>query len=434
LVPESEWLLVVLDRVAGAKIAERWRLFGPECDERRRRLWAASEAGTHGLGGVALLARVTGLAGETIRRGLGELEGGERLGRGRVRRSGGGRRPVVEMDLSVVKDLDRVIDPATRGDPESPLRWTSKSLAKLRDALVEMGREISERTLGKLLKAQGFRLQANQKTREGSQHPDRDRQFERINETVKAALAQGQPVIGIDSKKKELVGDYKAVGREWEPGGEPVQVQGHDFPGPEVPKAVPYGVYDIANNEGYVSVGLSAETAQFSVASIQAWWQQLGRERFPNAKTLTITADCGGGNSPRVHLWKVELQRLADETGLELELCHFPPGTSKWNKIEHRLFSFISPQLARPAADQLPGDPRPDRLDDHQHRTEGLCPPGPDRLHQGQGHQRPDRRRQHHRPRLAPRVELPHHSCQPLAVTGSTVIDPRALSAPISRY
>jgi Rhodopirellula transposase DDE domain len=332
----------VLDRVAEAKIAERWRLFGPECDERRRRIWAASEAETHGPGGVALVARVTGLAEETIRRGLDELEGDERLERGQVRRAGGGRRPVVEVDPSVVKDLDRLIDPATRGDPESPLRWTSKSLAKLREALVALGHEISERTLGKLLKGQGFRLQANQKTREGSQHPDRDQQFEHINETVKTALAAGQPVISIDSKKKELVGDFKAVGREWERSGEPVQVQGHDFPGPEVPRAIPYGVYDIANNEGYVSVGVSAETAQFSVASIGAWWEHLGRKRFPNAKTLTITADCGGGNSPRVHLWKVELQRLADETGLEIQACHFPPGTSKWNKVEHRLFSFIS--------------------------------------------------------------------------------------------
>ena len=333
---------MVLDRVAEAKIAERWRLFGPECDERRRRLWAASEAKTYGSGGVALLARVTGLAEETVRRGLAELEGGERLERGEARRSGGGRRSVVEADPAVVKDLDRLIEPATRGDPESPLRWTSKSLAKLRDALLEMGHEISERTLGKLLRAQGFRLQANQKTREGSQHPDRDQQFEHVNETVKTAFAAGQPVISIDCKKKELVGDYKAVGREWEPTGEPVQVQGHDFPDPKVAKAVPYGIYDIANNEGYVSVGLSKETAQFSVASIKAWWEHLGRKRFPNAKRLTITADCGGGNSPRVHLWKVELQRLADQTGLELELCHFPPGTSKWNKVEHRLFSFIS--------------------------------------------------------------------------------------------
>jgi hypothetical protein len=335
-------LSAVLDRVAEAKIAERWRLFGPECDERRRRLWAATEAKTHGPGGVALIACVTGLAEETIRRGVDELERGERLERGEVRRAGGGRQPVVEADSSVVEDLDRLIEPATRGDPGSPLRWTSKSLGKLREALVAMGHEISERTLGKLLKAQGFRLQANQKTREGSQHPDRDAQFEHINETVRAALAAGQPVISIDSKKKELVGDYKAVGREWEPTGKPVEVQGHDFPGPEVPKAIPDGVYDIAHNEGYVSVGLSAETAQFSIASIRAWWKHLGHERFPDAKTLTITADCGGGNSPRVHLWKVELQRLADETGLELQLCHFPPGTSKWNKVEHRLFSFIS--------------------------------------------------------------------------------------------
>jgi hypothetical protein len=334
-------LAVVLDRVAEAKIAERWRLFGPECDERRRRLWAASEAKTHGPGGLAVVARVTELSEETIRRGLAELESGERLERGQVRRSGGGRRSVVDGDPEVVKDLDRLIDPSIRGDPESPLRWTSKSLGKLRGALLEMGHEISERTLGKLLKAQGFRLQANQKTREGSQHPDRDAQFEHINETVKTALAYGQPVISIDCKKKELVGDYKNGGREWEPTGQPVEVQGHDFPS-GVPKAVPYGIYDIKNNEGYVSVGQSAETAQFSVASIQAWWEHLGQKRFPNAKRLTITADCGGGNSPRTHLWKVELQRLADETGLELELCHFPPGTSKWNKVEHRLFSFIS--------------------------------------------------------------------------------------------
>ena len=340
--PESERLAVVLDRVAEAKVAERWRLFGPECDERRGRLWAASEAKTHGPGGVALAARVTGLSEESVRRGVAELESGERLERGQVRRAGGGRRPVIEADPSVLEDLDQLIDPATRGDPESPLRWTSKSLGKLRGALVGMGHEISERTLGKLLKAQGFRLQANQKTREGSQHPDRDAQFEHINETVKAALAERQPVISIDCKKKELVGDYKNGGCEWEPSGKPVQVQDHDFPDPEVPKAVPYGVYDIANNEGYVSVGLSAETAQFSLASIRAWWEHLGRERFPNAKRLVITADCGGGNSPRVHLWKVELQRFADEAGLVLELCHFPPGTSKWNKVEHRLFSFIS--------------------------------------------------------------------------------------------
>jgi hypothetical protein len=249
---------------------------------------------------------------------------------------------VVEIDPSVVDDLDWLVDPVTRGDPESPLRWTSRSLPKLRDALVQMGHEISERTLGKLLKGQGYRLQANQKTREGSPASRPRRPFEHINETVKTALGAGEPVISADTKKKELIGDYKAVGREWEPTGEPVQVQGHDFPDPEVPKAVPYGVYDIANDEGYVSVGLSGDTAQFSVASIRAWWEHLGQKRFPDASRLTITADCGGSNNPRVHLWKTELQRLADETELELEICHFPPGTSKWNKVEHRLFSFIS--------------------------------------------------------------------------------------------
>jgi hypothetical protein len=238
-VAESDRLSVVLDRVAEAKIAERWRLFGPECDERRKRLWAASEASAHGPGGVALLARVTGMSEETVRRGLAELESGERLEQGQVRRAGGGRRRVIETDPTVVEDLDRLIDPVTRGDPQSPLRWTSKSLDKLCAALVGMGHEISARTLGKLLKGQGFRLQANEKTREGADHPDRDAQFEYINETVKTALAAGQPTVSIDAKKKELVGDYKAVGREWEPTGKPVEVQGHDFPDPEVPKAAP---------------------------------------------------------------------------------------------------------------------------------------------------------------------------------------------------
>ena len=320
-----ERLSELLTRQAEAKVAERWRLFGAECDERRRRLWAASEAKVYGPGGAQLVARAMGISEDTIRRGIQELESEERLEAGRVRRAGGGRRAVLEADPTVVEDLERLIDPATRGDPESPLRWTSKSLGKLRAGLVGMGHEISESTLGKLLKGRGYRLQANAKVREGNQHPDRDAQFEHINATVKAALAANQPVISIDCKKKELVGDYKNGGQEWEPSGRPVEVQGHDFP-TGVPKAVPYGVYDLAHNEGYVSVGLSAETAQFPVASIQAWWEHLGRERFPDAKGLTITADCGGGNSPRVHLWKVELQRLADETGLELDLCHFPPG------------------------------------------------------------------------------------------------------------
>ena len=242
----------------------------------------------------------------------------------------------------MIDDLERLVDPATRGDPESPLRWTSKSGAKLAAALREMGHEIVDRTVLLRLKSLGYRLQANQKTREGADHPDRDAQFAHINETVKAAIKAREPAISIDTKKKELIGDYKAVGRELQPTGVPVQVQGHDFPDPQVPRAFPYGIYDITNDEGWVNVGILADTAQFSVASIRAWWEHLGRQRFPNAKTLTITADCGGSNNPRVRLWKTELQRLADDTGLTLEVCHFPPGTSKWNKVEHRLFSFIS--------------------------------------------------------------------------------------------
>ncbi len=259
-----------------------------------------------------------------------------------MRRRGAGRKPVTETNPEILKDLERLVDPVTRGDPESPLRWTSKSGAKLAAALGQMGHEVVDRTTLRLLKRLGYRLQANQKTREGADHPDRDAQFAHINDTVAQAIGAGQPAISVDTKKKELIGDYKAVGREFEPSGRPVQVQGHDFPDPEVPKAVPYGVYDLVHDEGFVSVGISGDTAQFSVASIRAWWEHLGKERFPDAKTLTITADCGGSNNPRTRLWKVELQKLADETGLELQVCHFPPGTSKWNKVEHRLFSFIS--------------------------------------------------------------------------------------------
>jgi hypothetical protein len=325
-----------------ALIGERYRMLAGELDERRRRLWAAAEARAAGRGGIAAVVRATGISESTVRRGLSDLESGEVLEPGRVRRPGSGRRPLEHSDPTLIEDLERLVDPATRGDPESPLRWTSKSGAKLAAALREMGHEIVDRTVLLRLKSMGYRLQANQKTREGADHPDRDAQFAHIAAVTGAALHAEQPVISIDTKKKELIGDYKAVGRELQPTGVPVQVQGHDFPDPNVPKAIPYGVYDIANDEGWVNVGISADTAQFSVASIRAWWEHLGRERFPNAKTLTITADCGGSNNPRVRLWKTELQRLADDTGLTLEVCHFPPGTSKWNKVEHRLFSFIS--------------------------------------------------------------------------------------------
>jgi len=340
-VVEPDRLGDVLAVSAQAKIAERWRLFGPECDERRRRLWAAAEARAHGPDGVRLVVAATGISQATIYRGLDELETDERLDPGQIRRPGGGRRALTEQDETLQDDLQRLVDPATRGDPESLLVWTSKSLANLAGALHEMGHQISDQTVGKLLRGLGFRLQANRKTREGTDHPDRDRQFEHIDRTARTAIAAGQPVISVDTKKKELVGTYKAVGREYEPGGTPVEVNTHDFPDKKLGKAVPYGIYDIAGNEGFVSVGISADTAQFSVASILAWWQHLGKTRYPDATTLTINADCGGSNSYRTRLWKTELQGLADQTGLQIEVCHFPPGTSKWNKIEHRLFSQI---------------------------------------------------------------------------------------------
>ncbi len=240
------------------------------------------------------------------------------------------------------KDLEALIDPATRGDPESPLRWTSKSAAKLAEALRAKGYDVVDRTVLRLLKAKGFSLQANRKTREGSDHPDRDAQFQHINETVKAQIAAGQPVISVDTKKRELVGDFKAVGRELEPKGSPVEVRTHDFKDDELGHAIPYGVYDLTADQGWVSVGISRDTASFAVNTILSWWENLGKQRYPKATTLTITADCGGSNSSRTKLWKLELQRLANETGLQIIICHFPPGTSKWNKIEHRLFSFIS--------------------------------------------------------------------------------------------
>ncbi len=253
-----------------------------------------------------------------------------------------GRVPILEREPGLAEDLERLVDPVTRGDPQSPLRWTSKSGAKLAEALREMGHDVVDRTVLRLLKAKGYSLQANKKTREGSQHPDRDAQFEHINQTVSEALAAGEPVISVDAKKRELVGDFKAVGREFEPKGRPVEVRGHDFKDKQLGHAIPYGVYDLANDEGWVSVGITSDTAQFAVSTIISWWEQLGRARYPNAKTLTITADAGGSNNPRTRLWRHELGRLADTTGLQIRVCHFPPGTSKWNKIEHRMFSFVS--------------------------------------------------------------------------------------------
>ena len=261
--------------------------------------------------------------------------------RGRVRRHPG-RTPILEREPGLEEALERLVGPATRGDPESPLRWTSKSGAKLAQALREMGHDVVERTVLRLLKAKGYSLQSNKKTREGSSHPDRDAQFEHINQTVTAAIVAGEPVISVDTKKRELIGDFKAVGRELEPKGRPVEVRTHDFKDKQLGHAIPYGVYDLTADEGWVSVGITRDTATFAVNAILDWWTHLGRPRYPHARSLTITADCGGSNSARTRLWKLELQRLADQSGLQITVCHFPPGTSKWNKIEHRLFSFIS--------------------------------------------------------------------------------------------
>ena len=323
-------------------IGERYRALAGELDERRRRLWAAAEARSHGRGGLAAIVRATGMAENTIRAGLRELEAGETLEPGRVRRRGGGRKALSEIDPSLVADLERLVDPDSRGDPEQPLRWTAKSVRRLAEALRSLGHQVSHETVAKLLRSLGYSLQANAKTREGSAHPDRDEQFRHINQTASEAIAAGQPVISVDTKKKELVGDFRNGGAELRPKGSPIPVRVHDFKDPELGKAIPYGVYDLANDEGWVSVGIDHDTAAFAVESIRSWWHQLGSVRYPQATTLTITADCGGSNGNRTRLWKTELQGLADETGLAITVCHFPPGTSKWNKIEHRLFSFIT--------------------------------------------------------------------------------------------
>jgi Rhodopirellula transposase DDE domain len=323
-------------------IRERYGLMKGLLNERSRRRWAAAEARSHGRGGIAAVARATGISEGTVRRGVRELGAEEELEPGRVRAPGAGRPGILEREPGLSEALDGLIDPVTRGDPESPLRWTSKSGAKLAEALCGLGYRVVDRTVLRLLKAKGYSLQANKKTREGAQHPDRDAQFEHISETVKTQLAAGEPVISVDAKKRELVGDFKAVGREFQLKGRPVEVRGHDFKDKQLGHAIPYGVYDLATDEGWVSVGITSETAQFAVNTIISWWQHLGKARYPKAKTLTITADSGGSNNPSTRLWRYELQRLADTTGLRIRICHFPPGTSKWNKIEHRMFSFVS--------------------------------------------------------------------------------------------
>jgi transposase len=323
-------------------IRQRFEALFPVLDERGLRRFAAAEAKAAGHGGVSAVMRVTGLARSTIGRGLRELRGERTIISDRVRRPGGGRKLLIETDASLLDDLRSLVEPDARGDPQSPLLWTSKSLRKLAESLREMGHRIGRTLVGELLHKLDYSLQANRKTREGSSHPDRDAQFCYINDRVKEALASNEPAISVDTKKKELVGDFKNAGREWRQKGSPEEVRVHDFLIPELGRAVPYGVYDIAGDAGWVSVGIDHDTAAFAVNAIKSWWTQMGRERYPNARTLLITADGGGSNGSRVRLWKVELQKLADELGLSITVCHLPPGTSKWNKIEHRLFSFIT--------------------------------------------------------------------------------------------
>jgi hypothetical protein len=328
---------------AEAAIAERYRLMAPLLNERQRRRFAASEARTFGRGGIAAVARACGLAENTVRKGLAELEDPEPLAVERVRSEGAGRPAGEDVDPGLVDALRALVGDDVRGDPERVLLWTSKSVRNLARELSEQGHRAGKDLVARLLKGRlGFSLQSARKTLEGKQHPDRDAQFRHINDTVSAAITAGQPAISIDTKKKELVGAFKNAGREWHPVGEPPAVNTHDFPSMASGKAIPYGVYDITANEGFVSVGIDRDTAQFSAAAIQAWWEQLGRPRYPDAERLVITADCGGSNGNRTRLWKTELQRLADHTGLQITVCHFPPGTSKWNKVEHRLFSYIS--------------------------------------------------------------------------------------------
>ncbi len=313
-------------------------------DERGRRRFAAAEALAAGRGGVTAVSRATGIARSTITRGLAELRDetvpAEPIDR--VRRPGGGRKSLASTDATLLEDLRSLVEPVTRGDPMTPLLWTAKSLRNLAAELRAGGHRIGHNVVAKLLGELGYSLQANRKTLEGSSHPDRDAQFNSINDQVKAALAAGQPAISVDTKKKELVGDFKNGGREYRPKGDPEKVRVHDFLIPELGRAAPYGVYDIADNTGWVSVGIDHDTASFAVNAIRRWWRVMGRERYPHARRLVITADGGGSNGSRVRLWKLELQALANELDLEITVCHLPPGTSKWNKIEHRLFSFIT--------------------------------------------------------------------------------------------
>ena len=320
----------------------KFAALAPALTERSRRLWAAIEALALGHGGIALVERATGISRSTVARGIREVNSGETLSPDRTRRSGGGRKRTLDKDGMLAADLEGLVEPTASGDPDSSLRWTSRSVRRLACELAAMGHSVSHRLVADLLNASGYSLQANRKTREGPSHPDRDAQFGYINDHVRRHHKNGQPAISVDTKKKELVGDFKNAGREWRPKGNPEPVLVHDFLIPEQGKAIPYGVYDLKRNEGWVSVGIDHDTSSFAVNAIRRWWKVMGRPAYRGATSLLITADAGGSNGPRIRLWKWELQKFANRTGLSISVCHFPPGTSKWNKIEHRLFSYIA--------------------------------------------------------------------------------------------
>jgi len=323
-------------------VKQKYMKLLPVMTERSRRVWAAAEAQDLGRGGIAIVARATGIHRNTIAQGLRELKSPPPLAAERIRRPGGGRKRTAVVDPTLRGDLEVLIEPVTKGDPQSPLRWTCKSVRKLVAELKGKGHQLSRMVVADLLHELGYSLQANRKMREGKNHPDRNAQFELLNRRVRHRMARREPAISVDCKKKELVGDFKNGGREWRPKGQPQQVRIHDFKIKELGKAIPYGVYDLKRNLGWVSVGVSHETSAFAVATIGRWWRQMGRQAYPQARSLLIVADSGGSNGSRVRLWKWELQKLANRTGLNISVCHLPPGTSKWNKIEHRLFSYIS--------------------------------------------------------------------------------------------
>jgi hypothetical protein len=325
-----------------ATIRQKYQIFKGHLNERSRRIWAALEANALGYGGISLVARATGISRRAILVGINEAVANKSVAEGRIRKPGGGRKSAIQHQPDLPKILERLVEPLTRGDPMSPLRWSCKSTRTFARELCHMGYTVSSRIVAGLLHEMGYSLQGNCKTLEGKQHPDRNAQFEHINAKVTAAIQSSQPVISVDTKKKELIGNYVNKGVQWLKKGQTRKVNGHDFPDPTVPRAHPYGIYELSRNVGFVNVGTDHDTATFAVASIRKWWRTEGQRAYPKAKRIQITADAGGSNGSRLRLWKWELQRFADELGLPISVCHFPPGTSKWNKVEHRLFSFIS--------------------------------------------------------------------------------------------